>query len=297
MFDITLIKTRIAAQSEGFLRELFGERLHRAGPQGWRVGTKGSLALNIMDGGLVFFDHEAGTGGDAIALWARERGVSNGEALKACAAWAGFTDDDTRATLPPRKAKPPRQLPQAYQMTDAELKRAALAAQTLGTSRHLCAAIAARRQWHLDTIAWLARECSLGVQGARLAFIYETGIKLRWQDADGERRFAFACGKPHALWRAHMREKHTERAIVTEGETDAITLIDLGHDTATTRVFSVPSASVLPLQWPRALAGLSEVIFALDADDAGQRHIEEWAEIIRSHVGTVRAINWKAVAQ
>jgi hypothetical protein len=296
MLNIPEIKTRIAARAEEFPRELFGDRLHRDGPWKWCVGTHGSLALEIKDGELVFFDHESGQGGDAIALWARERSISNGDALKGCAAWAGIAVDGTSTPHAPRKPEPPRQPPQAYRMTDAELKRAALDAQTLGTSQQLCAAIAARRQWQPDTIAQLARECSLGVEDGKLAFIYETGIKLRWQHEDGERRFVFACGKPHSLWRAHRREKHTERAIITEGETDGITLIDFGYDTGATRVFSVPSASVLPLEWPRALAGLSEVILALDADDAGQRHVKEWAAIIRPHVGTVRAINWKVVA-
>lgn len=297
MLDIALLKTRIAARAEDFLRELFGERLHRTGPQSWRVGSKGSLALSIKDGELVFFDHEVGSGGDAIALWPREHSISNGDALKACAVWAGIADDGNQHNAAPRKPEAPRHPSRAYQMTDAELKRAALAAQTLGASPQRCAVIAERRQWKPETIAQLARECSLGVEDGKLAFIYETGIKLRWQDEDGKRRFAFACGKPHSLWRAHMRERHTERAIVTEGETDGITLIDLGFDTGATRVFSVPSASVLPLEWLRALAGLSDVILALDADEAGQRHVEEWAGIIRPHVGTIRTINWEAVAQ
>jgi hypothetical protein len=97
MLNISEIKSRSAARAEDFLRELFGERLHRVGTGRWRVGKKGSLALDIQDGELVFFDHEAGLGGDCIALWARERGCDNGNALKACAAWAGATDAGTRS--------------------------------------------------------------------------------------------------------------------------------------------------------------------------------------------------------
>lgn len=105
MIDVQETKTRIAARAEDFLRELFGERHHRAGPESWRVGNKGSLALDIKDGELVFFDHERGEGGDAIALWARERSVSTGEALKSCAQWAGVTGEGPR-TAPARTAKP-----------------------------------------------------------------------------------------------------------------------------------------------------------------------------------------------
>ena len=55
MHDIPLIKQRIAARAEEFLRELFCERLHRVGPESWRVGNKGSLALTVKDGELVYF--------------------------------------------------------------------------------------------------------------------------------------------------------------------------------------------------------------------------------------------------
>jgi hypothetical protein len=105
MLNIALIKSRIAARAEEFLRELFGERLHRAGSQSWRVGKKGSLAIEFQDGELVFFDHEAGQGGDCIALWQRERGGTFKEALSAAAAWAGVSDDGTYSA-PPAKSPP-----------------------------------------------------------------------------------------------------------------------------------------------------------------------------------------------
>lgn len=293
-YNIPSIKQSIAARAEDYLRELFGERLKRDG-QGWRVGTHGSLHAEIKNGELVFHDHESGQGGDSITLWARERGGDNGSAIKSCAAWAGITGHSGSFTPSPRTSFTPK-VAAIYAMTDAELKRAAKAAEKLGTSPSLCAGIATQRGWKWQTIQQLASECSLGVDGGKLAFIYPTGIKLRWQE-HGERRFAFACGKPHAFWRSHLRESGTTRAIIAEGETDALRLIDLGYDDGTTRVFSVPSASTWPLDWKKALAGLDEVIFALDADEAGQRHVAEWAALIRPHVGKVRAINWQEVTK
>ena len=297
MLDIQLIKSRVAARAEEFLRELFGERLRRERTDSWRVGRHGSLHVEIKGGELIFCDHEAGGGGDCIHLCARERNTDNAAALKFCAAWAGVADDGTHTAPPLREPQPQKPPPQPYRMTDKELKRAARAAHTLGTAPQFCASIAERRQWRPETIQQLARECSLGVEDGKLAFLYDTGIKLRWQDAAGQRQFKFACGKPHSLWRGHMRERHTKRVIISEGETDAIRLIDLGHDDGVTRVFSVPSASTWPLDWQRSLEGLEVVIFALDADEAGQRHVAEWAEIIRPHVGAVRAVDWKEVAK
>ena len=93
MLSILEIKRRIAARPEDFLRHLFGDGLRKAGPDQWRVGRHGSLALDVKNGELVYFNHEDGEGGDAIALWARERAISNGTALKACATWAGVAND------------------------------------------------------------------------------------------------------------------------------------------------------------------------------------------------------------
>ncbi len=100
MIDVPELKTRIAARAEDFLRELFGEKLHRAGTDSWRVGKKASLAIDIKDGELVYFDHESCKGGDCIGVWERERGGGNGTALKACAAWAGISEDGTCAPRP-----------------------------------------------------------------------------------------------------------------------------------------------------------------------------------------------------
>ena len=104
MLNIALIKSRIAARAEEFLRELFGERLHRAGSNKWRVGKHGSLALEIKDRELVFYDNEASVGGDCFHLWTRERGGDNGDAIKTCAAWAGVTQD--ASFTPPPAHKP-----------------------------------------------------------------------------------------------------------------------------------------------------------------------------------------------
>ena len=104
MFDIALIKTRIAARAEEFLRELFGEKLHRAGSNRWRVGTRGSLAIEVKEGDLVFYDNEASVGGNCFTLWQRERGEDFKDALIGCAAWASVAQD-ARHT-PPTAHKP-----------------------------------------------------------------------------------------------------------------------------------------------------------------------------------------------
>src|SRR5947207_15632784 len=97
MIDTTALHERIADRAEVFVRELFGEDVRPAGADQWRVGSHGSLAISVRDGSLVYYDHEAGGGGDAVALWQRERGGSMGDALKACAAWAGMGESSSAA--------------------------------------------------------------------------------------------------------------------------------------------------------------------------------------------------------
>lgn len=80
MIDIERVKAAIAARADEFVRELFGERARRVGNDKWRVGSRGSLAVELRDGNLCFFSHEDGTGGDAVTLWQRERGGSMGDA-------------------------------------------------------------------------------------------------------------------------------------------------------------------------------------------------------------------------
>ncbi len=163
MFDLALIKTRLAARAEEFLREHFGERLHRAGSQSWRVGKHGSLALSIKDGELVFFDHETGGGGDAIALWARERGGEFKDAVAACAAWAGVVAD--ASYTPPHAHKPlttpnsnldsrPTRWPQIDDQHDALWRRGI---ERLIADANARAAIARWRGWEPGVLIPLAR--------------------------------------------------------------------------------------------------------------------------------------------
>jgi hypothetical protein len=107
MIDTALLHSRVANRAEDYLRELFGESTKPNGADKWRVGTHGSLAVSIKDNTLVFYSHEDGSGGDAVALWQRERGGTAGEALRALAAWAGIAPSATPIAPVPRREKKP----------------------------------------------------------------------------------------------------------------------------------------------------------------------------------------------
>ena len=256
-----------------------------------------SLEATEKDGSWVWFCHPCGIGGTVIDLHMKRTGLAEGDAIRELAAMFNAPGVQGLVTRPVAASKP---RPARYSPTDAEYARAGEAAKTLGLDAKRCEFIAKAKSWKSETVQRLAAECSLGWEDGKIAFIYSTGMKLRWREGD-KRRFAFAFGKPHSLWREHMREPGfdgdgaTERVIITEGETDAIRLIDLGLDSLETRIMAVPSASTWPLDAEVKLRGLREVIFAPDNDNAGQAHVGEWCALIRRYVPSVRVINWKTL--
>jgi len=96
MINTVLLHERIASRADDFIRELYGDAARRAGT-GWRVNRRGSLAVGVVNGKVLVSDFESGGGGDAVALWQRERGGTLGEALHACAKWSGINNDEPAA--------------------------------------------------------------------------------------------------------------------------------------------------------------------------------------------------------
>jgi len=303
MIDIEIVKARIAAREEDFIRELFGDRAKRAGEGKWRIGSHGSLAIELKDGGLVYCSHEDGTGGDCIALWQRERGGNNGDVLRACAAWAGF--GESAAPIPLRTYRPPTtpaplpadELP--YTLNAQEIASAITMARRLYEDAGLRERIATARGWKPETLRLLTLEPSIGWhddhEGGKLAFLYESGVKLRWRH-NGERRFGWHFGKPW-LWRGgYLAVPAWSRVILAEGETDGIRLIDAGaEEDGKTLVVALASASTFAPAWAQRFRG-KDVILALDNDEAGQRATERIGGFLRHSARTVGVLNWKEVA-
>ena len=155
-----------------------------------------------------------------------------------------------------------------YQFTERDLKEIeeSTAAILNGTER--CNRIAASRGWKPETIQALAAEKSLGWGGDCLDFIYETGIKVRkWP---GKELYWWA-GKPY-VWRSRVM-KNASAVYLTEGETDAITLLDAGLETdPEVAVVAAPSASTFEKQWAELFRG-KDVVLCYDADQAGEKGI------------------------
>jgi twinkle protein len=267
----------------------------REGPE-WKIGDvtgqKGdSLGIQLTgDKAGLWHDRATGQGGDFIELIMQNRGVSFplaadmiGNALGICVRveTEGPRKEPKTAeeqSKPSLSEENPFGLP--YLLSRQELALCVEAATRLASDPAQIQKVAGWRGWKRDTIRALALEPSLGIDSTgRLCFLYESGCKLRWR-ADGERQIRWAFGKPW-LWRGgYIRQART--IFVTEGETDAVSLLDSGlEEDGQTLVVALPSASFGMEPWARLLAD-KKVIIATDSDEAGRRTAEHLFKALKS---------------
>ena len=239
-------------------------------------------------------------GGDEPALLARIENISNSAACRRYIEIANLMSGELAAQR--RATTGVRGLPArtqenhaAHSLSNDECHSATRMAEALINDEALCERIAQSRKWAAATIRNLALEPSLGWDAATksLSFLYDTGVKLRKRSETGERVIWWAFGKP-SLWRgAYLSQAQT--VYLCEGETDAISLIDAGVEAAlSTLAVALPSASTFNGEWARLFVG-KDVIFALDADTAGQRATERIAALLRPHAKHVRQLKWEGL--
>jgi hypothetical protein len=177
-------------------------------------------------------------------------------------------------------------------LSKQECRRATEMAVTLREMPNLCERIAQVRGWKPETIRELSREPSLGWHDGKLAFIYETGVKIRWRQK-GQRIIRWAFGKAW-LWRGRYIAI-AKTVYLSEGETDAISLIDAGLETDGTSIaVAIPSATTFNERWAALFAG-REVVLAFDADRPGQQASLRVSQFLQPHVASLKRLNWKGL--
>jgi twinkle protein len=269
----------------------------------WRVGSLAgergqSFAVCVAGAKVgVFADFATGEAGDnLVELYAQARQVAFPQALRVCSDWLGvsFSAPVAHRSQPESRASvvlsPGSPLP--VPMTDYDNQRALEMAAQLRDDFSLCERIACGRNWNPKTIHELAYELSLGWNEGKLAFLYESGVKLRWRQ-NGERLIRWAFGQPW-LWRGGFLWSH-EIVFVTEGETDAVSLIDAGleRDGSTVAV-AVPSASTFNSEWAALFAG-KDVILSFDSDDAGRHATAKVSRLLAPVAKTLKQLDWKGL--
>jgi hypothetical protein len=202
-------------------------------------------------------------GGDVIAALMRLDGV---DFKTACEQLGGRLAESS--TTPPKA--PPKTLPDVSPepLAPGQLAMQAAAARALAAHP---VNVAERRGWSPATVRGLALDGHLGIHDKKLAFIFPHGVKLRWQE-QGERRIAWAFGGNRELWRQDRLVGDTVRTVyVSEGESDAISLIDAGAEAeAVGAVVAIPGASCWRPEWNPLFAG-RDVVVVTDADEAGEK--------------------------
>jgi hypothetical protein len=177
-------------------------------------------------------------------------------------------------------------------LSKQECLRAIEMAVMLHETPNLCERIARARRWKPETIRNLSLEPSLGWHEGKLAFIYETGVKLRWRQ-QSKRIIRWAFGKPW-LWRGSYIDT-AKTVYLSEGETDAISLIDAGLESDGRMIaVALPSASIFNELWATLFAD-REVVLAFDSDRAGEQASLRVSRILRPHVASLKQLNWKGV--
>ena len=146
--------------------------------------------------------------------------------------------------------------------------------------------------WKAEIIKKLAEEGSLGWSGDSLAFIYNTGTKYRqwpgrgfyWDDA----------GTGNSIWREDRIEAAREIHL-TEGETDAISLVNAGLEkNSGIAVCAVPGASSFSSQWVYKFQG-KRVTLWFDADEAGDKGLQRVGNLLNGVASSVNQVDLKEV--
>jgi hypothetical protein len=285
MIDVAQINEKALPRFEELASHLFPDG-RRQGCR-WLAGSAdgepgNSFSINQQTG--VFGDFAAGDKmkRGAIALWMESRNVDFLTAVRELTEWLGGLPP---AQLPTqtRRALPAAKLP--YRLTDADIKRMAVAAHRLAREPELILDVFGERpEWNLGVIRDLALEGDLGfesdcrfhsLQGPAVLFGYRHGIKARWEG----KLIRWLCGAAHGeLWRQSLLLNSTRQVIITEGESDAITAVRFGLEDNDALVIALPGANVMPA--PEPFAG-RDIIFIPDTDPAGQGAVDKLRDLLK----------------
>jgi 5S rRNA maturation endonuclease (ribonuclease M5) len=166
------------------------------------------------------------------------------------------------------------------------------ASKRLAEDERLCASVASKRGWKPETIQKLAKEGALGWNQGALAFLYDTGMKLRnWPHHTFVWEFGGCC-----VWRRKRIAEATE-IIICEGETDAISLIDKGlEDDPVFAVVALASATMITGDLVGLVTG-KNVTLCMDNDNAGQQATDKLVELLEPVCASVKTFNFGEVEQ
>jgi 5S rRNA maturation endonuclease (ribonuclease M5) len=210
----------------------------------------------------------------------------------------GYRSAPSIEARPVSMQNPESNAPQeSYQLTLVDIRLANEAAQRLYLDARLIARMIEKRpEWSAEAIGACALAGDLGYRDGELLFIYSHGIKARGKATDGSRRFRWVVGNAGGeCWRQSLLTFARKTVFITEGESDALTLLSLGFEMdGKTLVVALPGASILPKPEPFADR---DVIIVEDADDAGSRAGERLAKRLGRYAASIKRVCAREVAR
>lgn len=197
--------------------------------------------------------------------------------------------------MKPKESPLPRLTPRQVQIMLSSIER-------LGKSDTLCASIAARRGWKPETIRHAAQDMSMGwiafdadvrkpdrdCPNSAPCFIYRAGLKVRFIGKDGKKTFRFLKteGLNHkSIWRSELITQETKTVWLTEGEPDALRLMDLGMGELggnSEVVCALPDSGYTIRHDEIELLRGREIIFVPDTDKAGRESEKKLSQLFQA---------------
>jgi CHC2 zinc finger/Toprim-like len=185
------------------------------------------------------------------------------------------------ATTPVKRLLKKKLISCPYQLASADIELANAASLRLAHDNSLLARFVERRpEWSIEALCGCALDGDLGFANSELLFCYSNGIKARGKRADGNRYFRWIIGNSGGqCWRQSLLLPSHKTVFVTEGESDALTMIAQGYDVpGNALVVALPSASNLPHS--EAFLG-KEIVIIPDTDEAGISCAEKLKERLK----------------
>lgn len=201
---------------------------------------------------------------------------------------------------PESKPEPPCELTEAERET---IHQARLAfSDALHAGEPIIAKIAASLGLKLETLQWAARgesglgiACSVGSSKPWLCYCYPAGLKWRNPHPKSTPRFRWIVGNARAPWRWEWAAKpEVETVFLTEGESDALALIEAGLESDGTVACVASPGTSFPRHWAPMFAG-KRVVLCFDLDEPGMQAAATVAATLKGHAAKI--LRWKGAKQ
>lgn len=270
---------------------------------------KPSFTARFINGVWLWKCWPCELGGDAIDLFADTHGIprKSKEAITRSAEFLGVSNLNktyhfSRKGIPPKEPTQtkitsplPENFDSIHRATRSRVYQSLELQELIAKELSVTPQTVKRLTFTSDALGWSRKH-------NRPLYLYESGIKIRNLQRS-KIRFQWLMGRAEKPWRAHyLKRPNITRVFLTEGESDAIALIDAGlenlfprsGETGTTIVAS-PGTS-FKAEWAHLFKG-KDLVLCTDNDDAGEKSAQRIAALCNPFTKTIRRYQWSVASQ